>query len=96
MVSSSPPEGDRLGVAFVSEAVPLTAAAAVTAGPSAVSAAYFAAPYSGAIVDFTFGWFTSIGPPKGLGGYAGSFARWVFDTYKSYFLTTHNATPCEK
>jgi len=79
-----------LGVAFVSEAAPLTAAAAITAAPSAVSAVYIAAPYSGAIVNFTYGWLPQTGPPQGLSGYIGSFARWVFDTYIDYF-----SSPCK-
>ena len=85
-----------LGIAFVSEAAPLTAAAAIAATPSAVSAAYIAAPYSGAIVDLIYGWFPQTGPPKGLGGYVGSFARWVFETYNSYFSSNQNSAPCEQ
>ncbi len=85
-----------LGVAFVSEAVPLTAAAAITAAPSAISAAYIAAPYSGAIVDLIYGWFPQTGPPKGLGGYVGSFARPIFEKYNSFLSSSQNSTSCEK
>jgi len=85
-----------LGVAGFSFTAPLAGSAAIVAAPSAVSAAYIAAPYSGAIVDFVYGWFPQTGPPQGLGGYIGSFTRWAFDTYNSYFSSHQYVTPCNK
>ena len=82
-----------LGIAFVSEAVPLTAAAAIAAGPSAVSAAYIAAPYSKAIVDFTYGLFVETGLPKGW-GYLSSGALTIYDEIKR-IVSEQNTSPCE-
>jgi RHS repeat-associated protein len=82
-----------LAVAFVSEAAPLTAAASITAAPAAVSAAYMAAPYSGAIVDFTYGFFLEAGPPKGW-GYLSSGALIIYDEIKK-ILSEKKTSPCE-
>jgi RHS repeat-associated protein len=81
-----------LGVAFVSEAAPLTAAAAITVAPSAVSAVYIVAPYSGAIVDLIFGFFVEAGPPKGW-GYLSSGALTIYDEIKR-IVSKQNASPC--
>ena len=77
-----------LGVAFVSEAAPLTAAAVITVTPSAVSAAYVAAPYSGAIVDLIYGVIPETGPPKGIGGYVGSFSRFIAEQVRNAIVQT--------
>ena len=82
-----------LGVAFVSEAVPLTAAAAITAAPSAVSAVYISAPSSGAIVDFIYGFFVEAGPPRG-GGYLSRGALTIYDEIKR-IVSEKNTSPCE-
>ena len=82
-----------IGIAFVSEAIPLTAAAAIAATPSAVSAAYIAAPYSGAIIDFTYGFFVEAGPPKGW-GYLSSGALTIYDEIKK-IVSEQNASICE-
>jgi RHS repeat-associated protein len=79
-----------LGVAFFSEAAPLLGAATISAYPAVTSAAYNIAPYSGAIVNFTYGWFTQTGPPQGLSGVIGSIARWVFEIYNDYL-----SSPCK-
>jgi RHS repeat-associated protein len=81
-----------LGVAFVSEAAPLTAAAAITVAPSAVSAVYIVAPYSGAIVDLIFGFFVEVGPPKGW-GYLSSGALTIYDEIKR-IVSKQNASTC--
>ena len=83
-----------LGVAFVSEVAPLTAAATMTAAPSAISAVYIAAPYSGAIVDFIYGFFVEAGPPKGW-GYLSSGALTIYDEIKR-IVSGQNILPCEK
>ena len=82
-----------MGLAAVSATAPLAGAAAIVATPSAVSAAYILAPYSGAIVDFTFGWFTSTGPPKGW-GYLSSGAKYIYETIRNIALQP-KSTPCE-
>jgi hypothetical protein len=73
--------------------VPLTAAATITAAPSAVSAAYITAPYSGAIVDFIYGLFVEAGPPKGW-GYLSSGALTIYDEIKR-IISEKNNSPCE-
>ena len=92
-VNGHPLAQTALGVAFVSEAVPLTAAAAIAAAPSAVSAAYIAAPYSGAIVDLIYGFFVEAGPPKGW-GYLSSGALTIYDEIKR-IISEKNISPCE-
>jgi len=82
-----------LGIAFVSEAAPLTAAAAIAATPSAVSAAYLAAPYSGPIVDVTYGLFAETGMPRGW-GYLSSGGMFAYQKLKEYF-TNNTSSPCE-
>lgn len=83
-----------LGIAFISEAAPLAGAAAISALPAATSAVYNAAPYSGAIVDFTYGLLTETGPSKGW-GYLSSGGMFVYQKVKDYF-TNDNSSPCGK
>jgi hypothetical protein len=45
-------------------------------------------------LDLIYGLFPQTGPPKGLGGYIGSFARWVYETYNSYISSNQNSTSC--
>lgn len=82
-----------LGIAFVSEAAPLTAAAAIAATHSTVSAAYIVGPYSGAIVDVTYGLFAETGMPRGW-GYLSSGGMFAYQKLKEYF-TNMNSSPCE-
>ena len=74
-VSGDPFAQTALGVAFVSEAVPLVSAAAITAAPSVISAAYLAAQYSPVISDAAQGFFVPGPPPASPGGYAGYAAK---------------------
>jgi hypothetical protein len=82
-----------LGVAVASEVAPSTAAA-LAASPSAVSAVYIAAPYSGAVVDFTHGLFIETGPPKGW-GYLSSGIRIAYDIIRE-IVSKPGSTACEK
>jgi RHS repeat-associated protein len=82
-----------IGVAAVSEIAPLSGAAAISALPSATSIALSAAPYSGAIVDFTYGFFVETGPPKGW-GYLSSGALTIYDEIKRIVLEQNTST-CE-
>ena len=79
-----------LGIAFVSEAVPL----AIVATPSVVSAVYNVAPYSGPIVDFTYGFFVETGLPKGW-GYLSSGAMTLYDEIKK-IGSDQNSSPCRE
>ncbi|MDY6790849.1 MAG: hypothetical protein SWH54_06225 [Thermodesulfobacteriota bacterium] len=92
-VNGHPFAQTALGVAGASIAAPLAGAAAISAGPSALSTAYIAAPYSGAIVDFTYGFFVETGPPKGW-GYLSSGALTIYDEIKR-ILSEQSTSPCE-
>ncbi|MFH2218846.1 MAG: RHS repeat-associated core domain-containing protein [Pseudomonadota bacterium] len=82
-----------LGIAFISESVPLAGAVGIYGSPFIISAAYNAAPYSEAIVDFTFGWFTSIGPPSGW-GYLSSGTKYLYEMIRD-IISQPRSTPCE-
>lgn len=83
-----------LGIALVSETAPLAGAAAISALPAATSAVYNIAPYSGAIGDFTYGFFVETGPPNGW-GYLSSGALTLYDIFKK-MLADQNTSPCGK
>ena len=83
-----------LGVAFVSEAVPLVSAAAITTAPSVISAIYLAAPYSGGIVDFAYGFFVETDTPKGW-GYLSSGALTMYDAINR-IVSEQSTSACEK
>ena len=83
-----------LGVAFVGEAAPLLAAATMSGYPSATAIALNAAPYSGAIADFAYGFFVETGPPKGW-GYLSSGALTLYDLINK-IISNQNSSPCEK
>ncbi len=64
--------------------------AIVVAGTAAL---YRLAPYSGPIVDFTFGWFTSTGPPRGW-GHLSSGAKYVYEKIRDN-ISQPKSDPCE-
>jgi hypothetical protein len=83
-----------LGLAAVSFTAPLAGAATISAYPSATAIALNAAPYSGAIADFTYGFFVETGPPKGW-GYLSSGALTLYDLIKK-LVADQNSSPCER
>ena len=83
-----------LGVAIVSEIAPLIGVVAIPATPSAVSVALQIAPYSGAIANFTYGFFVETGPPQGW-GYLSSGALTLYDLIYQ-IVSDQYSSPCEK
>ena len=71
-----------LGLAAVSVTAPLAGAAAITATPSLVSAAYMAAPYSGTIADFTMSMLPTGSYIPNIYGAAGLFTGFILESHK--------------
>jgi len=81
-----------LGVAFVSEAVPVVATGFHSAYPIATTLVLTSAPYTNEIKDFVYGFFVETGPPKGL-GYFSSELRLLLD-YITKTVSETELTPC--
>jgi len=81
-----------LSVAFVSMTAPMAGATVIAVWPSATLAMYYTTPYSGAVVDFAYGWFAETGPPKGW-GYVSSGAKYIFEMIRNIILQT-KSDPC--
>ena len=82
-----------LGIAIVSEVVPLAGAVAISAFPTATSAVLNLAPYSASIIDFTYGFLTETAPPQGW-GYLSSGAMFIYQQIKDS-IADKNSGPCE-
>ena len=78
-----------LGVAFVSEAVPL-AGGSVISSPVAISALLKAGLYSPNIFDAIHGFIVPSPPPASLGGYAGYAAREFLDMIYTQVINRKN------
>ncbi len=83
-----------LGVAFVSEAIPVLSPGLHSAYQIATTLVLTLSPYSEDLVDFVYGFITETGPPKGWGCLSGG----ILTAYNeiNQILLKQSTSPCEK